>query len=366
MPIAFYAPLKSPEHPIPSGDRQMGRLLLLALERAGLSPILASGLRAYLPDGDDDLQALRNGAGAEVDALLSAYAAGTLETPRLWFTYHPYYKSPDLIGPAVSRALQVPYVTAEASHAPKRSVGPWAQAHSLNQETLMGARLNFCFTERDKVGLLHLLGDPGKIATLSPFIDAAHIKARADWQSTHEFPARLLTVAMMRPDVKLESYQMLATALQDLQHLNWNLDIVGDGEARSAVEAAFAGIEEHRLKWHGRLDASEIAEIYGRADLYVWPGFGEAYGMAYLEAQAGGAAVVAQDTRGIPSVVEDGRTGVLTKENDVRAFREAIAGLIENRDYLTKLGQAASKFVREERSVERASATLKAALDPLI
>ncbi|MDF2688487.1 MAG: glycosyl transferase family 1, partial [Microvirga sp.] len=37
-PVAFYAPLKSPNHLLPSGDRTMARLLMKALDRAGYAP----------------------------------------------------------------------------------------------------------------------------------------------------------------------------------------------------------------------------------------------------------------------------------------------------------------------------------------
>ncbi len=366
MSIAFYAPLKSPNHPIPSGDRQMGRLLMLALKRAGFSTTLASELRAYLPKGDCELDRLQTTAAAEVERLLGAYDSGAFEAPRLWFTYHPYYKSPDLIGPVIAKSLQIPYVTAEASHAAKRAAGPWARAHAHNQAALTSARLHLCFTERDKAGLAGLGDTPNNTAHLPPFIDTALIPERTQWRAHSESPIRLLTVAMMRPDVKLQSYQMLAEALKDLQHLNWSLDIVGDGDARPLVERAFSEIEQRRLTWHGRLEAPVVAELYGHADLYVWPGFGEAYGMAYLEAQAGGSAVVAQDTKGIPSVVQHGSTGLLTPENDVQAYRNAIANLIEEPDRLVDLGRAASRFVRRERSVETASASLKNALEPLL
>ena len=35
MRVAFYSPLKPPDHPVPSGDRRMARLLIQALELAG-------------------------------------------------------------------------------------------------------------------------------------------------------------------------------------------------------------------------------------------------------------------------------------------------------------------------------------------
>ncbi len=44
--------------------------------------------------------------------------------PQAWFTYHLYYKAVDWIGPRVAAALDIPYLVAEASHAPKRARGP--------------------------------------------------------------------------------------------------------------------------------------------------------------------------------------------------------------------------------------------------
>ena len=51
-PVAFYAPLKSPNHPLPSGDRTMARLLMKALDRAGYAPQLASEMRTLDKAGD--------------------------------------------------------------------------------------------------------------------------------------------------------------------------------------------------------------------------------------------------------------------------------------------------------------------------
>lgn len=47
MKIAFHAPLKSPDHPVPSGDRQMARMLIEALRVAGHDVGIASELRTF-------------------------------------------------------------------------------------------------------------------------------------------------------------------------------------------------------------------------------------------------------------------------------------------------------------------------------
>ncbi len=46
MRVTFYAPLKPPDHEVPSGDRRMARLLIQALELAGHEVEVAARLRS--------------------------------------------------------------------------------------------------------------------------------------------------------------------------------------------------------------------------------------------------------------------------------------------------------------------------------
>ena len=64
MRIAFYAPLKPPDHPVPSGDRRVAGLLLDALRLAGHRPFVASRLRIYDGHGDPARQARLAAIGA--------------------------------------------------------------------------------------------------------------------------------------------------------------------------------------------------------------------------------------------------------------------------------------------------------------
>ena len=61
--------------------------------------------------------------------------------------------------------------------------------------------------------------------------------------------------------------------------------------------------------------------LYASGAIYVWPGFGEAYGLAYLEAQAAGLPVVAQDIDGVPGGRARWQTGILTPPGDVGRVR---------------------------------------------
>ncbi|HEY0353342.1 MAG TPA: glycosyltransferase family 1 protein, partial [Enterovirga sp.] len=73
-PVAFYAPLKSPDHPTPSGDRTVARLLIKALRRAGFAPSVASELRTYEPLGDAARQReLREASLEEAERLVASF-----------------------------------------------------------------------------------------------------------------------------------------------------------------------------------------------------------------------------------------------------------------------------------------------------
>ncbi len=351
MKIAFYAPLKAPDHPVPSGDRQMARLIMRALEMAGFEVTLASTLRAFMPE-PDLMDRLRHSANEERARIAREWMNSG--KPDLWFTYHPYYKAPDLLGPELARQFNIPYATAEASYSPKRDRQGWAAAQAWIRDAITLAGLNLCFTDRDREGLVKAVPS-GRFASLVPFIDTS---AYADGFAK---PAggRLMVVAMMRQGDKFDSFTMLAKALPHLLDLPWRLTVIGDGVARKEIVALFNGLPADRIDWLGELAPDTVPRaLRAEGGVYVWPGCGEAYGLAYLEAQAAGLPVVAQATAGVPAVVEHGRTGLLTPDGDVAAYAAAIRELLCDDDKRETFGREARAFVLAERGLGQASQRL--------
>ena len=352
MKVAFYSPIKPPGHPVPSGDRLMARLLIQAFEIAGVDVDIVSEFRSFRREPDaGGMAALRGEADAETARIIAAWQRGG--APDLFFTYHPYYKAPDLIGPELSRRFAIPYVTAEASYSRRRNEGGWGEMQAFVRSAVEAAAVNISMTERDRDGLLSNF-PAVRTAILPPFLDVAPFLLHEPAPET----GRLVTVAMMRPGDKLDSYRMLAAALAEIRDTEWSLSIVGDGPARPEVEALFAGFAPGRVVWYGQKEQDEIAQILSMSAVYVWPGSGEAYGLAYLEAQAAGLPVVAQEIAGVPSVVSDGRTGILTAAGEVGAYANAIRRLLLNDDERTRLALGARSLVGSERSLEAASQRL--------
>ncbi|HEX3881156.1 MAG TPA: glycosyltransferase family 4 protein [Stellaceae bacterium] len=352
MRIAFYAPLKPPDHPVPSGDRQVARLLLAALRRGGHEVTLASRLRLYDGVGDPRRQqALADRAAYTADRLVERWRRGS--APELWFTYHLYYKAPDHLGPAICDALGIPYVVAEASVAGKRAAGPWAQNHRAVERALRRAEAVIGLNSADRAGVMPLLAEPGRWATLAPFIDTAAYAPGP----REAGPVRLIAVAMMRPGDKLASYRVLGAALARLVDLDWRLEVVGDGPARGEVEAALAPLGD-RVEWRGALAARAVAARLAAAGLCVWPAINEAFGMALLEAQASGLPVVAGGSGGVGDIVADGVTGLLVAPGNAEAFAAALGGLIADPARRAAMAAAAVAKARREHDLGAAAARL--------
>lgn len=289
--IAFYAPMKPPHHPVPSGDREIARNLMGLLTASGAEVQLASDLRIYDKHGDAMLQAdLRKAAEAEAARLIRELPAADL-----WVTYHNYYKAPDLIGPAVARARGIPYVQIESTRAKKRLAGPWAGFAEAAHAAADAAAAIFYFTAQDRFALERDRCGNQIIAPLPPFLPLEDLPAASSLDGP------MLTAGMMRAGDKLGSYRIIAEALGHLPG-NWQLDIAGDGPARSEVEAlmgAFGG----KVRFLGQLTREELSAAYAHASLFLWPGVNEAFGMVYLEAQAHGLPVAAQNRPGVRDIL---------------------------------------------------------------
>ncbi len=292
-PLAFYAPLKAPTHPTPSGDRTVGRALLQALNFAGFAPQLASDLRSRDGRGDPQFQAeIAADAEARLPGLI---ARGRTEGWRLWLTYHNYYKAPDLLGPRVAAALDIPYAQIESTRARKRFGGPWDRFAHLAEAAADAAHVIFHLTTRDAEALVAYAPAGQKVVHLPPFLPRTSLPP----QGTRTGP--ILVAGMMRTGDKWESYHRVAATLANLQG-DWQAEIAGDGIMRGQVEALMAPFGT-RVRFLGALDAEAMDAAYHRARLLFWPGVNEAFGMVYLEAQAAGVPVLAENRPGVRDVL---------------------------------------------------------------
>ncbi|HVE49308.1 MAG TPA: glycosyltransferase family 4 protein [Casimicrobiaceae bacterium] len=368
MRIAFYAPLKSPDHPVPSGDRQIARYLLRALHMYGHEVTIASRLRSFDRTGNAERQQRIGEVGQRVAERLVARLRRLGNAPDLWFTYHVHHKAPDLIGPVVANALGIPYVVAEASIAPKQRDGRWSIGYAQSLAAIRAADGVVALNPVDVAEVRSVRGDEAMSLLLPPFVDVAALAGLAQMTRSKEPRAvpQLITVAMMREGDKLASYRFLAKALQRVTALPWRLVVVGDGPARHEVEAAFAAFDRDRLRFVGERGPAEIVTLLSRSDLFVWPAIGEALGIALLEAQACQVPVIAGDCGGVSSVVAQDRSGQLVPPHDAETFAVATTRLLLDYRLRERLSLDALAYVKERHDLPVAATFLDCFLREIV
>jgi len=140
---------------------------------------------------------------------------------------------------------------------------------------------------------------------------------------------KLLTVARL---VERKGIRFLIQAMKHVteKYPNVKLVIVGEGPDHPTYEKLTRQLElQHNIVFTGRVSNQELVEHYTTSDIFILPSTEEALGVVLLEAMYHGLPVVASNVGGIPEIVTNQETGILTTPGSPKAISEAILSLIE-------------------------------------
>jgi glycosyltransferase involved in cell wall biosynthesis len=89
----------------------------------------------------------------------------------------------------------------------------------------------------------------------------------------------------------------------------------------------------------------DVPDILASLELFIMPSISEGLGTAVLEAGAAGLPIIASDVGGIPDIIENGVSGILTPPGEPAPLSEAIMTLYNNRDLAEKYSRKAKEWV---------------------
>ena len=152
-------------------------------------------------------------------------------------------------------------------------------------------------------------------------------------------------------------------AVLGARHPTLRYVIIGEGPERVALEglATRLGIAE-RVEFRGQLDPAQAIEQAQACTLFVMPSTDEAFGVAYIEAMAGG--VPAIGCRGEPGPEEIAAAGdglVLVPPGDIERLTQRIDELLSDPHRLREVGQRARATVAAAFTWERCGSETLAA-----
>lgn len=134
----------------------------------------------------------------------------------------------------------------------------------------------------------------------------------------------------------LRAFARLAAARPDAR-----LTLAGSGpqEAELRALAVTLGVAD-RVRFAGRLDRDDVAELMRSADASLNPSLADNMPNSVLEALAAGVPVVSTAVGGVPFVVEDQRTALLVPAGDAEAMAGALQRVLGDAALWSRLSEA--------------------------
>jgi glycosyltransferase involved in cell wall biosynthesis len=294
------------------------------------------------------------GAWGAWAAPLLARAIGRVRREFAFDLVHAHYAVP--AGDAVRRAaVSAPLVVSVHGH-DVQGAGSGGPAVAT---TLRHARL----------ALANSAGTARRCAALgAPDTRVVHLGADvpAHVSSPPEHPT-LVTVGHLAAR-KRHADVISALALLRERHPRLRYVIVGDGpeRARLGERAASLGVAD-RVLFRGQLPNHEATAVALSASLFVMPSVDEAFGVAYIEAMAGGVPAIGCRGEDGPEEIAGAGGGIeLVPARDVRALADRIDALLADGSSLEALGAVARDTVQREFTWDRCGAQTVVAYEQVL
>lgn len=184
---------------------------------------------------------------------------------------------------------------------------------------------------------------------LSPFALDAPERARRGAALREQLgiprDARLVTlIARLVPIKRVDRFLRVARLLAERPGVHFL--IVGDGELREPLQAG----EDARalgmcLTWAGF--RSDMPDVCFASDVIALTSDNEGTPVSLIEALAAGTPVVSTNVGGVATVVRHEQTGLLAERDDERAFADAIARLLDDRQLSARLAAEGRRHALE-------------------
>jgi glycosyltransferase involved in cell wall biosynthesis len=156
--------------------------------------------------------------------------------------------------------------------------------------------------------------------------------------------------------------QLAAFARAAREEPRLRMVLAGDGPLRGAIEAQLAqlGIAD-RVVLLGNW--TRVPELLRAVDVFVLASKFEPYGVSLLEAKCAGAAIVSTSVNEIPTLVDDGRTGLLVPPESPGAMAAAFVRIARDAELRRALGQNALADAHRRHGIEAVAGAYQALYD---
>lgn len=230
-----------------------------------------------------------------------------------------------------------------------------SEAHiSSSRFGLIGFFWRFALGRADRTQVISsYLGDmarhyglEGKVFVIPNGVDLKKFKVESVKLKVSESDGKtIITVSRLVEkngvDTLIRAFAEVKKQITDAQ-----LIIAGDGPLRRDLQnLAYDLLMQDSIIFKGKVAFENIPDVLESADIFVRPSRSEGLGTAFLEAMAVGVPVIATPVGGIPDFLEDGKTGLFAKVDDLGDLADKICILLQNEPMRRELSSNARRMV---------------------
>ncbi len=156
-----------------------------------------------------------------------------------------------------------------------------------------------------------------------------------------------------------KGYELLLRTARELReaHVDFEWTVIGCAENEPIVRLCekYAGLRslELGISLVGRKTGEEVADILDEANVYCHVSHIENSPNSVCEAMLRGLPVVAAAVGGVPSIVEDGVTGILYPDSDAKACATALMSLNDDPERAVEMGAAGRRAALARHASEK-------------
>ncbi|MBI2135220.1 glycosyltransferase [Candidatus Woesearchaeota archaeon] len=194
------------------------------------------------------------------------------------------------------------------------------------------------------------------IQVISCGIDIKNIKKRSPLKKTG---FSILHVGRLSHEKKIE------IVIEAFSHLvkkypQASLDIIGDGPARKSLEIFCSNLSlGNKVFFHGYVKHEKVLNMYRDYDLFVTASDMETLGLVVVEAMASGLPAIGVDKYALPSIIINGKNGLICKPNDVDCIAKSCEKILSDEILYRKFSRNSLRFA-EEHGIGRVISKLEA------
>jgi glycosyltransferase involved in cell wall biosynthesis len=168
--------------------------------------------------------------------------------------------------------------------------------------------------------------------------DAAAVRARHGLPSCY-----FLCAGRLVPEKGIFDLLAAYAKLEADERSQIGLVFAGDGAARSQLEERAAAINPGCVRFRGFVHREELAELYARAEVLVFPTHSDPWGLVVNEAMACGLPIIASELAGcVPDLVANAENGFIVPSGNVDELARAMRTLLSNPALAREMGASSA------------------------